>query len=285
MLKFSVIISIYESNVPELLRAALDSILNQTLLPDEILIVADGPVPVLLEQEVQSLRLKVQSLSSPLLEGKGVLEVTYLPLEMHGGLGEAMRRAVEVAKGDFVARMDADDICLPDRFEKQMKCFEEDADLSIVGGQISEFSGDTDNITGRRVVPRNHTKIAKFMRSRNGMNHMTVIIKKKDLLEAGNYQPFYLLEDYFLWVRMLQHGCKFKNIEEDAVLVSAGKELMDRRGGYKYFRTQCQVFKYMLDTGFISYWRYILNLTERGIVHVLMPVPIRSLFYRLFLRN
>lgn len=300
MLKFSVIISIYENNVPELLRAALYSLLGQTLLPDEILIVADGPVPVLLEQEVQSFRFKVQSLpqssppspSSPqrsLLAshpgGKGVPEVTYLPLEMHGGLGEAMRRAVEVAKGDYVARMDADDICLPDRFEKQMKCFEEDPTLSVVGGQIAEFDGDVKNITGRRVVPLRHDEIVKYMKSRNGMNHVTTILKKKDLVDSGNYQPFFLLEDYYLWIRMIQHGFRFKNIKEDVVLVRAGKEQMDRRGGIEYFIRQCEVFKYMLKANFISLPRFLMNITERGIVHVLLPIKLRSLVYLHLLRK
>ena len=275
---FSVVISIYENNDAQQLRVSLDSLLQQTLLPNEILVVADGPVSAELEKEIQRIKFKVQSSKLP-------IEVNYQKFEQNEGLGEAMRKAVLVAKGDYIARMDADDICLPDRFEKQMKCFEEDTELSIVGGQISEFDGDIHHIIGRRVVPAEHNEIAKFMRSRNGMNHMTVIIRKKDLLKAGNYQPFYLLEDYYLWVRMLQNGCKFKNIDDDAVLVSAGREQMDRRGGYEYFRRQCQVFKYMRDTGFIPYWRYILNLIERGVVHVLMPIPVRSLFYRLFLRN
>ena len=243
-MKLTVVVPIYKNNDARQLRVSLDSLLRQTLLPNEI-----GPVSADLEQVVSSFKFLVSSKNLP-------IEVNYLKFEQNEGLGEAMRKAVFVAKGDYIARMDADDICLPNRFEKQMNCFEKDANLSVVGGQIAEFDGDVENIIGRRVVPREHADIAKFMRSRNGMNHMTVIIKKKDLLESGNYQPFYLLEDYFLWVRMLQHGCKFKNIEEDAVFVSAGKEMMDRRGGYKYFRTQCQVFKYMLDTGFISYCSY-----------------------------
>lgn len=277
-MKLTVVVPIYKNNDVRQLRVSLDSLLRQTLLPNEILVVADGPVSAELEQVASCFKCQVSSKNLS-------VEVNYLKFEQNEGLGGAMRKAVLMAKGDFIARMDADDICLPDRFEKQMKCFEEDAKLSIVGGQISEFDGDIHHLTGRRVVPKEHNEIAKFMRSRNGMNHVTVIIKKKDLLKAGNYQPFYLLEDYYLWVRMLQNGCKFKNIDDDVVLVSAGREQMDRRGGYEYFRRQCQVFKYMRNTGFIPYWRYFLNLIERGVVHVLMPIPVRSLFYRLFLRN
>lgn len=285
ILKFSVIISIYEHDLPELLRAALDSILSQTLLPDEILIVADGPVPVLLEQEVLKSEFKVRGLPQLLSEGKGVPEVTYLPLEEHGGLGEAMRRAVEVAKGDYVARMDADDICLPDRFEKQMKCFEEDSTLSVVGGQIAEFDGDVKNITGRRVVPLEHDEIAKYMKSRNGMNHVTTIIKKKDLIAVGNYQPFEWFEDYSLWVRMIQHGCRFKNIADDVVYVRAGKAQADRRGGWAYFRKEVSLFKCFLNQGFISRWRFIRNLFQRGVVRVLMTSSVRNMFYKNVLRK
>lgn len=202
MLKFSVIVSIYKNNNPGQVRVALDSLPQQTLLPYEIVIVADGPVSSELEQVVEDFEVNVESHNLP-------IKVNYQKYEQNEGLGEAMRKAALVAKGDYIARMDADDICLPDRFEKQMKCFEEDDNLSIVGGQISEFDGDIHHITGRRVVPAEHNEIAKFMRSRNGMNHMTVIIRKKDLLKAGNYQPFYLLEDHYLWVRMLQHGCMF----------------------------------------------------------------------------
>lgn len=277
MLKFSVIISIYENNVPELLRAALDSLLNQTLLPDEILIVADGPIPVLLEQEVRKFEFKVQSSKLP-------IELTYLPLKDHRGLGEAMRRAVEVAKGDYVARMDADDICLPDRFEKQMKCFEEDPTLSVVGGQIAEFDGDVENITGRRVVPLEHEEIVSYMKSRNGMNHVTTILKKKDLIDSGNYQPLEWFEDYCLWVRMIQHGCKFKNISDDVVLVRAGKAQADRRGGWAYFKNEVFLFKFLQSLGFITRNRFCVNIIERGFVRLLMTSSIRSWFYKNVLR-
>lgn len=284
MLKFSVIISIYEGNVPELLRSALDSLLSQTLLPEEIFIVADGPVPALLEEEVQRLKFKVQNLPQPLPEGKSVPEVTYLPLERHGGLGEAMRRAVEVVKGEFIARMDADDICLPDRFEKQMMCFEEEPTLSVVGGQIAEFDGDVKNITGRRVVPLEHEEIVSYMKSRNGMNHVTAIFKKADLLDSGNYQPLEWFEDYYLWVKMIQHGCKFKNISDDVVLVRAGKAQADRRGGWAYFKNEVFLFKCLLSQGFITKNRFCINIIERSFVRLLMTSSIRSWFYKNVLR-
>ena len=277
-MKLSVVVPIYKNNDAQQLCVSLDSLLRQTLLPNEILIVADGPVSTELEREVERLKVKVQSSKLP-------IEVNYQKFEQNEGLGEAMRKAVFVAKGDYIARMDADDICLPNRFEKQMNCFEKDANLSVVGGQIAEFNGDVKNITGRRVVPLEHEEIESYMKSRNGMNHVTTILKKKDLIDSGNYQSFFLLEDYYLWVRMIQCGCRFKNVNEDVVLVRAGKEQMDRRGGIEYFKRQCEVFKYMLKTDFISLPRFLASIIERGIVHVLLPVPMRSLFYSVFLRK
>ena len=190
MLKFSVIMSIYKSDVPEYVRIALDSILNQTLVPDEIVIVADGPVPGELEQVIKDL---TTSLS---INEKGAkTTIKYLPQEKNRGLGEALRIAVENASYDYLARMDSDDICMPDRFEKQMRCFEEDPELSIVGGMITEFVETPDNVVDKRLLPLDDAGIKQFMKSRCGVNHVTVIFKKADLLSAGNYRSDYRQED------------------------------------------------------------------------------------------
>ena len=276
----TVIIAIYQANDIGEFRLALESVVGQTRLPQELLIVADGPIPDELEEEVSNFQLEVSRKELP-------IEVSFLQLENHGGLGMAMQKAVDAVKGDcdYIARMDADDICLPDRFEKQMKCFEENPELSVVGGQIAEFDGNVTNITGRRVVPLEHEDIVNYMKSRNGMNHVTTIIKKKDLIAAGNYQPFEWFEDYSLWVRMIQHGCRFKNIADDVVYVRAGKAQADRRGGWAYFRKEVSLFKCFLNQGFISRWRFIRNLFQRGVVRVLMTSSVRNMFYKNVLRK
>ena len=276
-MKLTVVVPIYKNNDAQQLRVSLDSLLRQTLLPNEILVVADGPISTELEQVVSSFKFQVSSKNLP-------IEVNYLKFEQNEGLGEAMRKAVLVAKEDYIARMDADDICLPNRFEKQMKCFKDDPTLSVVGGQIAEFDGDVKNITGRRVVPFGHDEIVKYMKSRNGMNHVTAIFKKADLLDSGNYQPLEWFEDYYLWVRMIQHGCKFKNISDDVVLVRAGKAQADRRGGWAYFKNEVFLFKCLLSQGFITKNRFCINIIERGFVRLLMTSSIRSWFYKNVLR-
>ena len=278
--------SIYKSDVPELVRVALDSLLQQTLLPNEIVIVGDGPVPAELEQEVQRLKFKVQSLPQPLSEGKGALpEVVYLPQEKNGGLGEAMRIAAEAAKYDYLARMDSDDICLPDRFEKQMKCFEEDPELSLVGGMITEFDGEPDNIIAKRILPLEDAEIKRMMRGRCAVNHVTVIFKKADLMKSGNYQPFWKQEDHYLWARMMEHGCKFRNIPDVVVNVRSGKDQIARRGGLRFYKSVVRVFWYMYRHGLISFGYFLYICTVRGIVQVLMPNRLRTWVYLHLLRK
>lgn len=306
MLKFSVIMSIYKSDQPELVRVALDSLLQQTLLPNEIVIVADGPVPAELEQEIESFKFRVSKLRTtpnPSFakggdlvpeDGKESLEtrnqkpetiVTYLPQEKNGGLGEAMRIAAEAAKYDYLARMDSDDICLPDRFEKQMKCFEEDPELSLVGGMITEFDGEPENIIAKRILPLEDAEIKKMMRGRCAVNHVTVIFKKADLMKSGNYQPFWKQEDHYLWARMMEHGCKFRNIPDVVVNVRSGKDQIARRGGLRFYKSVVRVFWYMYRHGLISFGYFLYICTVRGIVQVLMPNRLRTWVYLHLLRK
>lgn len=293
-LKISVIMSIYKSDVPEYVRIALDSLLNQTRLPDEIVIVADGPVPAELEKVVKSLTPSPSPKGEGNKDGEGNLKpetrdlkpiVTYLPQEKNGGLGEAMRIAVEAAKYPYLARMDSDDICLPDRFEKQMKCFEEDPELSIVGGMITEFDGEPENIIAERILPLDDAGIKKMMRGRCAVNHVTVIFKKEDLLRSGNYQPFWKQEDHYLWARMMEHGCKFRNIPDIVVNVRSGRDQLARRGGWRFYKSVVRVFWYMYKHKLISFGYFLYICAVRGIVQLVMPNWLRTWVYMKFLRK
>ena len=277
ILKFSVIMSIYKSDVPELVRIALDSIINQTRVPDEIVIVGDGPVPEELEKVVKDY------ISDSPNEKK--TDVRYLPQEKNRGLGEALRIAVENAKYDYLARMDSDDISLPDRFEKQMRCFEEDEELSLVGGMITEFVNTPDHVVNKRILPLEDVEIKRFMRSRCGVNHVTVIFKKADLLRAGNYRSDYRQEDYYLWARMMKTGCKFKNIPDVVVNVRSGYDQFARRSGWSYYKDHCAIFKYMYHEGLITMPRLMYNYLVRGVVQFIMPNSLRTWTYQHLLRK
>lgn len=274
MFLFSVVTSIYKNDIPNYVRAALDSMLvTQSVKPNEIVLVQDGPVPYGLSRLVIEYKEKYGDI------------LNIIVLDKNGGLGNALRLGVENAKYDIIARMDSDDICLPDRFEKQLAYLEAHPECDIVGGQMTEFIDSPDNIVGRREVPLSNEEIYEFMKSRCALNHVTVMFRKEAVLKAGNYQDWFWNEDYYLWVRMMLAKCQFANIPEVAVNVRSGADQYARRGGKKYFDSEIGIKKMMLAKGMITKKEYIINYIERFIVQLILPNRIRGWVFRTFARQ
>ena len=272
--KFSVCTSVYKNDKPEYVRGALDSMLvNQSVKPSEIVLVQDGPIP----EELQTILLEYEE------SYHGVMSV--IRLEKNGGLGNALRIGVDKAKYDIVARMDSDDICLPDRFEKQLAYLESHPECDIVGGQMTEFIDRPDNIIGKREVPLSNEEIYNYMKSRCALNHVTVMFRKKVVLNVGNYEDWFWNEDYYLWVRMMMAGCKFANIPDVAVNVRSGTDQYARRGGKKYFDSEIGIKKLMLEKGMITRKEYIVNYIQRFIIQLMLPNSIRGWVFRTFARK
>ena len=272
--KFSVITSVYKNDRPEYVRVALDSMLvNQTIKPAEIVLVQDGPVPA----ELSSLLNKYEC------KYAGVMNI--IRLEKNGGLGNALQLGTKAAKYDLVARMDSDDICLPNRFETQLAYMEQHQDCDIVGGQMTEFIGEPTNIVGKRIVPLSDNDIKEYMKSRCALNHVTVMFRKNAVLKAGNYQDWFWNEDYYLWVRMMMAGCKFANIPDVAVNVRSGADQYARRGGKKYFDSEIGIKKLMLEKGMITCKEYIVNYIQRFIIQLMLPNSVRGWVFRTFARK
>lgn len=271
-LKFSVAMSIYKNDNPAQLRVALDSIINQTLPPSEIVLVVDGPIPAALHSVVEQAE-KVFPHLHPYYQ------------TTNRGLGAALRIAVEKSQYPYIARMDSDDISLPHRFEKQMQCFEQDADLSVVGGMITEFVDSPENIMSKRILPLEDKEIKRFMRSRCGVNHVTVIFKKSELLRAGSYQGGFIQEDYYLWARMIEAGCKFRNIPDIVVNVRSGRNQFARRGGVAYIKDVIKLNKWMHSHKLISKMRMMYNILVRTMVQYVIPNNIRTYIYQHWLRK
>ncbi len=272
-MQFSVLMSVYKNESVSNFKQAIDSILNQALKPDEIVLMRDGPVPDELQKTIDSYVNDHKDLFS------------YYPQERNMGLGNALRIGVEKAKYDYIARMDTDDIALPERFAIQVKFMEEHSDVSVCGGQTYEFIGDLSNKTGKREVPLNHEDIVKFMKKRNPFNHMTVMFKKNDVLAVGNYKELHLVEDYYLWLRMWDHGYKFANVPDVLVYARFGDDAYQRRGGKKYFNSWHQIEDYKLMHGLINKKEYYETLAMRFGVQVLMPNKVRGFVLRKFSRK
>lgn len=270
---FSVAISVYKNDKPDDFDRALESITSlQTVEPSEIVLIVDGPVPESIDEVIAKYEARYP-----------IFHTIRLP--ENGGLGNALRLAVENASYELIARMDSDDIAMPDRFEKQLKMFADDPDLDIAGGNISEFIYEEDNIVAHRNVPTGHEEIKKYMQTRCPFNHMTVMYKKSAVQKAGGYMDLFWNEDYYLWIRMQLSGAKFANTGTTLVNVRTGADMYARRGGKRYFQSEKYLQKYMLEHKMINYRTYLLNISKRFIVQQCLPNSIRGWVFRRFARR
>ncbi len=272
MWKFSVCMSVYKNDNTHDFYDAVMSIYNQTCSPDEIILVIDGPIPQVLQDAINAIKDKVS-----------IMKV--IPLAQNMGHAIARQTGLDAAKNDLCAVMDADDLSLPDRFEKQLKAFEEHPEVSVVGGFISEFIHKIDNVVGTRKVPEKDADIKEYLKKRCPMNLVTVMLRKSDVMKVGGYKDWYCEEDYYLWIRLALGGYKFYNIQENIVNVRVGEEMYQRRGGIRYFKSEARLQKYMLDRKVISLANYLYNVAIRFAVQVAMPNSVRGWVFRNFARS
>lgn len=270
-MKFSVLLSVYYKENPSFLEQALKSVFNQTISPSEVVLVQDG----LLKDELNSVIEK--------FKGKYKKNFKVIKFKKNRGLGNALHDGLLECSNEIVFRMDTDDICRKDRFEKQLEIFKK-MDVDVVGGNIIEFDERMKSEIGKRIVPESDKEIKKKMKKRNSINHVSVAYKKSKVLEAGNYLDMLYFEDYYLWARMIKNNCKFYNIQENLVNVRAGNNMIKRRGGIRYIKYTISFEKKLLYLDFINYFEYIKNIVERTLV-TLMPINIRFLIYKKILRK
>lgn len=269
---YSVLMSVYYKEKPEFLNQAIESIQSQTLPTDDFVLVCDGP----LNKELDAvIAVKQQEMGTSL---------NVIRLIKNGGLGNALNEGIKHCKHELVARMDSDDIAYPNRCEKQVGVFNTHTEVSICSGIVEEFTIDPNIVDAKRVPPETNTEILEFAKKRNPFNHPCVMYKKSAVEAVGSYQDFYLLEDYYLWLRMLMTGYQGYNIQEPLLHMRAGSDMYKRRAGWKYARTQIDLFKYMRDQGFIGNGQYIKSCLIRS-GSALAPNWLRKLMFRMVLRK
>ena len=271
MEQFSVSMCVYGGDNPQWFRTAVESILNQTVPPSGEFLVVDGPVPDTLDEVISG------------YEANSAFRVHRLSENV--GHGEARRTCLQACQYDLVALMDADDISAPDRFEKQLKAFESNPQLTIVGSDITEFVDEPTNLVDARTVFTTDSEIKADMKIRCPMNQMTVMFRKRAVDAVGGYIDWFCEEDYYLWLRLMLGNCLFANIPENLVNVRVGKEMYQRRGGMKYFKSEAKLQKWMLDHKVIGFGTYVVNVAKRLIVQVLLPNQLRSWVFQKFARK
>ncbi len=270
MIKFSALVSVYAKESPSNFSLCLDSLLSQTLMPDELIIVKDGPLTSDLESVIQNLNFS------------GALITIDLPVNVTQGPARAA--GLLAASHEWVAIMDSDDICCKDRFEKQVRMIELNPILGIVGGQIDEFKCSPDYPNATKLVPTQHIDICTYAKKRNPFNHMTIMLNKKAAIEAGNYVYFPWFEDYDLIVRMINQGVICGNHSEVLVHARVGNGMYGRRRGISYIKSEWCMQIQLHRLGLINCFELCRNLLLRVPIR-LLPSGIIELFYNRILRG
>lgn len=260
MMSFSVLISIYKKENPAWFKEALDSVFTQTLQPNEIVLVEDGPLTPELYEVIDEYQSK-----HPIFN--------IVKNETNLGLGLALQKGVLACKNEIIARMDTDDIIPPDRFEKQLAKIEEGYDVVSCWSQL--FIGDQTNVIAVKTRPENHEEIVKLAHKRSPICHAATLFRKSALLKAGNYQHCKLYEDYHLVARLIMSGAKFYNIQKVLYYVRTTPEQVGRRSGWDYLKTELSFFREFKKIGFFTTKDYIVNCSMRIVVR-LMPNSVRQ---------
>lgn len=269
---YSVLMSVYHKEKPEYLKQAIESIQAQTFPTDDFVLVCDGPLNEGLDAVIAA---KQQEMGDTL---------NVVRLAKNCGLGNALNEGIKHCKNELVARMDSDDIAYSNRCEKQINVFNTHPEVSICSGVVEEFTTDPAAVDTRRVLPETNAEIVEFAKKRNPFNHPCVMYKKTAVEAVGSYQDFYLLEDYYLWLRMLMAGYQGYNIQESLLHMRAGSDMYLRRAGWEYAKTQAKLFEYMKEQGFIGNGQYIKSCVTRS-GSALAPNWLRKFMFEKVLRK
>lgn len=270
--EYSVLMSVYHKERPEYLKQAIESIQVQSLSTNDFVLVCDGPLNDELDAVIQTKQLEMGE------------NLNVVRLAKNGGLGNALNEGIKHCKNELVARMDSDDIAYPDRCEKQIAVFNTHSEVSICSGIVEEFTTDPNTVDTRRVPPETNAEIIEFAKKRSPFNHPCVMYKKSAVKAVGSYQDFYLLEDYYLWLRILMAGYQGYNIQEPLLHMRAGSDMYKRRAGWKYAKTQAKLFKFMKQQGFIGNGQYIKSCVIRS-GSALAPNWLRKFMFERVLRD
>ena len=270
--KYSVLMSVYNKENPTWFDESIKSMFEQTIKPNEFVLVEDGPLTKELYDVAEKYKTKYPK------------EFKVVAIEKNVGLGPALKKGIEECSNEYIARMDSDDYSMPKRIEKEFEIFEKYSDIGMVGTNVSEFIDSIDNVVCNVILPETNEDIIKFSKSRNPFRHPSVMFKKSAVVNAGNYREYYLCEDYDMWLRMIRNNCNCYNIQENLVYMRISDDFYKRRGGIKYLKSINKFKKEQMTLGYFTKMEYLKSIIPHAIV-CLMPNFMRDLIYKKLLRK
>lgn len=267
LFRYTALISVYFQENPRFLEKSLLSIVNQELLPTEVVLIEDGIFSKELKKCIDNFEEQCRI--------KDIQAIIIVHPEPQG-LAKSLNEGIEMSSTDFIARFDSDDISNTNRVLVQAPLFNDDS-VSVVGSYVQEFSDISDD-TRIKKVPLNDQDIVQYAKKRNPMNHMSVIFRKDDVTKVGSYDEVSFFEDYQLWVKLLLNHKKFINLSN--VLVSARTEdnFLDRRSGLKYAKAEFQLQKTFYKLKFINLFEFLRNFILRSIVRVAPKAVLKQVY-------
>lgn len=273
MIQFSILLSLYHKEKAEYLEKCFESIWDyQTLKPNEIVLVLDGPIGEELTMSVEHWQKKL-----------GIF-LKVVPLTENIGLGKALNEGLKHCSYNWVFRMDTDDICSPDRFEKQIKFIQQNPNVILFSGQVMEFDQDISDANVLKAVPVTHKEIKKFAQKRCPFNHMAVAYRRDVILNLGGYQHHLFMEDYNLWLRVIGHNYQVANLPEIILYARVGNGMHARRKGFQYIKSEKQLLdlkkQLKIQSPFYANMYFIVRSAFR-----LMPANLLGKIYNRFLRK
>lgn len=265
---FSLLLPVYAGDSAEFLRLAFESSVDQqTRRPAEAVIVQDGPVPDALAAELTR------------LEAESPVPVKIVRLAQNGGLTKALNAGLQACGYPVIGRMDADDVSVPERFERQWALI--DAGYDLVGTGMVEFESDPEAPGALRVPPTGIARIRDHARTHNPFNHPTMMYRRAALAAIGDYEPFGRMEDYWLGVRIIDSGARVENLAEPLVKYRVGSGAFARRGGFAEARTEWRLQREMRRMGFVTRGQYARNVVVKG-AYRLLPAWVKKILFRRF---
>lgn len=272
-MKFSVLMSVYFKENPVYFDLALKSnLIDQTLKPDEFILVCDGKLTTELEEVIN----KYTELFPNIFKVYRLAE--------NKGLGTALNYGLEKCSYEIVARADSDDISDSERFEKQLNFLESNKDIDVLGAAIDEFDSDPNKRVFLKLLPTNSVELYEFAKFRSPLNHMSVMFRKSVVQSVGSYMHMKYLEDYYLWLRILIAGHKIANLSDVLVHARIGNGMIYRRSSREYISGWERLSRYMLENKMINKAEYLRNILAVRIF-VYMPAPIKNFSYKTLLRK
>ena len=263
--------SVYKNDKLEYVIKAIDSVLNQSIRPNQYVIMIDGPI----DDKLKKILLEYEKKDK-------IIELYFR--EENKGLGITLNEGLNNCKYEYVARMDADDESCKNRFEEQLKILLANINIDVVGCNVLEYDENMKRVLCEKRVPQYSEEIKKFAEKRNPINHPTVMFKKSAILDCGSYEDCRYFEDYYLWVKLLKNGYSFYNIQKPLYKFRAGKTMYERRGGIAYINCIKNFEFRIYKMGYINLFMCINNIIKRSVV-ALLPNNIRTFLYLKKLRK